>query len=94
MFFLGIFILNLVCRKKDKRDELSNRLKSIFSTVKALKLDDDLNEIFFCWNQSNIGADALYDAHLKLNDIIKHRRLDKLPCVDAAHLSDLLQEDD
>ncbi|CAH1395829.1 unnamed protein product [Nezara viridula] len=91
----GIFILNLVCRNKDKRDELSKRLKSIFSTVKALKLDDDLNEIFFCWNQNNVNsAEALYKAHLKLNDIIKHRRLDKLPCVDAAHLNDLLQEDD
>lgn len=90
----GVFILNLVCRRKCIRDDLYKSLKSIFGNVKALKLDDDLNEIFYCWNRSKMDPyAALSKAYSKLNDVIKQKKFDVLPCVNPANLKDLLQAD-
>nr|BAN21077.1 conserved hypothetical protein [Riptortus pedestris] len=90
----GLFILNLVCRKKCVRDDLCKTLKSIFRTVKALKLEDDLNEIFYCWNQSKTDPEAaLSQACTNLFDIVKQKKFDTLPCVNPANLKDLLQPD-
>ncbi|XP_071450712.1 eEF1A lysine and N-terminal methyltransferase homolog [Hetaerina americana] len=45
----GIFVLNLVCRSSSLRREAVNSLESIFgSAVCSYKLDEEVNEIFFC----------------------------------------------
>ncbi|KAG8229198.1 hypothetical protein J437_LFUL001070 [Ladona fulva] len=67
----GVFVLNLVCRSPSLRQEAVSSLESIFgSQICSFKLEEDVNEIFFCssismeaemWREVIIdGAKALY----------------------------------
>lgn len=46
----GVFILNFVCRDNSSRDRTVDSLKNVFSTISSYKLDEDVNEIFYCSN--------------------------------------------
>lgn len=45
----GIFVLNFVCRDNSSRDQTVNSLKKVFSSIFSYKLDEDVNEIFYCF---------------------------------------------
>lgn len=47
----GIFVLNFVCRDSTIRDETLKSIKEVFSTVVTYKLEEDVNEIFFCFKK-------------------------------------------
>ncbi|XP_046398309.1 eEF1A lysine and N-terminal methyltransferase homolog [Ischnura elegans] len=78
----GIFVLNLVCRSSSLRKEVLNLLESIFGTaVCSYKLDEEVNEIFYCssismegemWREVvDEGAKALYgNLHNKKSPVI------------------------
>lgn len=46
----GMFILNLVCRDDQLRDEAVNSLSKVFTSLCCYKLDEDVNEVIFCTN--------------------------------------------
>lgn len=48
----GVFILNFVCRDNASRDQTVTTLKKIFASVFSYKLDEDVNEIFYCFKQA------------------------------------------
>lgn len=48
----GVFILNFVCRDNASRDQTVTTLKKVFSSVFSYKLDEDVNEIFYCFKQT------------------------------------------
>lgn len=48
--FAGIFVLNLVSRDEQLRDNVLVDLKKTFKTVVSYKLDEDVNEVLFCQN--------------------------------------------
>lgn len=45
----GIFILNFVCRDENRRSDTLKSLKDVFPMVLSYKLDEDVNEIFYCF---------------------------------------------
>lgn len=84
----GIFILNFVSRRKAIRDELSKLLNTTFEQVTALKMPDDVNELFFCWNHRKQDVHVqLKKAYDKANKIVVQKKIDKLPCKDFKSLS-------
>lgn len=46
----GIFILNLVCRDLENRKFAVDSLKKTFKQIFSYKLEEDVNEIFYCFN--------------------------------------------
>jgi hypothetical protein len=44
----GIFILNFVSRDENIRESVVKSLKEVFPHIFAYKLDEDVNEIFYC----------------------------------------------
>lgn len=62
MYFVGIFILNLVCRSADLRATAISNLKLTFEVVCAVKVSEDVNEILFClptaWPTSFLTSSA------------------------------------
>lgn len=48
----GLFILNVVIRDDSLRLPLVDKLKGSFKNISAFKNEEELNEIFICWNGS------------------------------------------
>lgn len=68
----GIFILNFVCRDDSSRNQTVSTLKKIFSAVFSYKLDEDVNEIFYCLKAPVAGfQEKLLTFGKKLNVIKK-----------------------
>lgn len=68
----GIFILNLVCRELESRSIAVESLKQVFPFIFSYKLDEDVNEIFYCFNDKIQREKVLESAKKfrKLNDDI------------------------
>ena len=47
----GVFILNFVCRDNASRDQTVSSLKKVFSSIFSYKLEEDVNEIFYCFKE-------------------------------------------
>lgn len=45
----GVFILNFVCRDETIRDQTKETLKCFFPAVFSFKLEEEVNEIYYCW---------------------------------------------
>ncbi|CAO1393520.1 unnamed protein product [Diamesa hyperborea] len=68
----GVFILNLVCRDNEIRESTIKDLNSNFPFIWSYKLEEDLNEIFYCWQRPIENFEALAKtAAKKLNTIKK-----------------------
>lgn len=66
----GVFILNFVCRDNASRDQTVKALKKAFAMVHSYKLDEDVNEIFYCFKSAIEGfAEKIRASGLKLNKI-------------------------
>lgn len=48
----GIFILNLVCRDQENRTNALNSITRVFQNIFSYKLDEDVNEIFYCFKSA------------------------------------------
>jgi hypothetical protein len=91
----GLFILNLVCRISELREEAINKLKAVFKSVSSCKLEQDLNEIIFCTDdaieQTETWRNRLEDAANRLNALAKKRKLQTGDFVDVTHLLNSLK---
>uniref|UniRef100_T1HPJ7 Methyltransf_11 domain-containing protein n=2 Tax=Rhodnius prolixus TaxID=13249 RepID=T1HPJ7_RHOPR len=86
----GVFILNLVCRDKNICREIYNTVEKTFDTVASVKLEDDLNEIVYCW-PSKIGFEkTLTSASDKFRNIVQHKKLEEVEAVQLSRMMDLL----
>lgn len=47
----GVFVLNFVCRDNESRNQTADILKEVFSSIYSYKLDEDVNEIFYCFKE-------------------------------------------
>lgn len=54
VIFEGIFIMNLICRKDALKNEILEKLKSIWKYIYINKLKKSRNEIIFCTNNENL----------------------------------------
>ncbi len=48
----GLFLLNLVCRSRELRNEIFERLKTVFAGIVSMKTKEDVNEVVICWKQN------------------------------------------
>lgn len=51
--FLGVFVLNLVCRDEQLKAEVKQRVKKVFGTVICHHIEDEVNEILYALNKEN-----------------------------------------
>jgi spermidine synthase len=82
----GVFILNFVCRDTISRDQTLAMLKTIFPSVFSYKLDDDVNEIFYCLKEhsknfqdkmkkSGASLNAIKRGSIDISDFIEKLKL-------------------
>ncbi|KAE8746668.1 hypothetical protein FOCC_FOCC006652 [Frankliniella occidentalis] len=86
----GLFILNLVCRSEELKKDVKAKLKKAFSCVSSYKLDQDVNEVFFCSARKFKDTEALR-AELKsaaqnFNSIVKENKIQNRNIVDVTDL--------
>lgn len=90
----GIFVLNLVCRDEQLRNNVICDLKKYFSSVLTYKLDEDVNEVIYCTNSSHVEnlekwKKSLVSSAKSLNFQARESKLSKEDMVDA---SEFLQQ--
>ncbi|XP_052869335.1 eEF1A lysine and N-terminal methyltransferase homolog [Anopheles cruzii] len=76
----GLFVLNLVCRNDGLRDATVQRLKHAFRYVLSYKLDEDVNEVFYCTDSEHLRDAASWQGQLRTaaDDVNRLARKEKL----------------
>lgn len=72
----GVFILNFVCRDNSSRDQTLATLKQIFPSVLSYKLDEDVNEIFYCFKEKVEDFEERFSRSGKKLNVIKNDLID------------------
>ncbi|CRK99147.1 CLUMA_CG012476, isoform A [Clunio marinus] len=72
----GIFILNLLCRDQDSREQAIVKLKKMFSSVYSYKLEEDVNEIFYCFKENPPKIEETFKQSGKKLNTIKKETID------------------
>lgn len=90
----GVFVLNLVCRDDQLRENVIGDLKKYFSAVLGYKLDEDVNEVIYCTNSTHVGnldkwKKSFVSSARNLNSQARESKLCKEDMVDV---SDFLQQ--
>ena len=65
----GMFILNLVARNEEVKQQIYHRLCSLFHYCILMPVEDDLNEIVICTNSKNFVWLQLKDAQQRCNHL-------------------------
>ncbi|BES89337.1 Methyltransferase-like protein [Nesidiocoris tenuis] len=89
----GVFILNLVTRDLKLSFDIRKRLIDIFSTIGSFKLDDDLNEIIYCYPTSTDFSKTITEGSSKFKEIIRQKKLEPVDCIEVTKLMGLLKVD-
>ncbi|XP_058453861.1 eEF1A lysine and N-terminal methyltransferase homolog [Malaya genurostris] len=87
----GMFVLNLVCRDDCLREKVVEGLKQVFQFVLSYKLEEDVNEIFYCTDNDALDSGASWQAAMKrsaqeINALAKRFRLSGSDLVDLDEL--------
>lgn len=83
----GIFILNFVCRDDNSRDQTVKSLKEIFASVFSYKLEEDVNEIYFCLKEPTRSFQEKLSICGKKLNIIKKDMIDLKELMDKLKLN-------
>ncbi|XP_053695220.1 eEF1A lysine and N-terminal methyltransferase homolog [Sabethes cyaneus] len=83
----GMFILNLVCRDDALRQDTVEKLKTVFKYVLSYKLEEDVNEIFYCSDSAALDCADKWQKAMKqsatdLNGLAKKAKLSRDDLVD------------
>ncbi|XP_055540802.1 eEF1A lysine and N-terminal methyltransferase homolog [Wyeomyia smithii] len=83
----GIFVLNLVCRDDSLRQQVVEKLKQTFKYVLSYKLEEDVNEIFYCADSAALDCAEKWQRAMKqsaegLNSLAKKAKLSRVDLVD------------
>lgn len=83
----GIFILNLVCRDDTLRGKVVEELKQVFKYVLSYKLEEDVNEIFYCADNAALNSgdkwqEAMKRSAQEINVLAKKFKLSRVDLVD------------
>lgn len=88
LFFLGIFILNFVCRIEKLRQEIWQLLSKNFSNISSVKLKEEVNEIIFSQKQ-NPGL-QIYEAAHHFNCELQKQNFESGNVVDLENLKEMV----
>lgn len=83
----GMFILNLVCRDDSLRQGVVDKLKKVFNYVLSYKLEEHVNEIFYCSDNATLNCadkwqEAMKQSANDLNGLAKKAKLSRDDLVD------------
>lgn len=91
----GFFILNLVCRNSDLRQQVLDILKKAFVSVSTFKLEQEVSEIIFCSGQEEMKEDEWRESVLKaaklVNTLAKKKNLQTENMVNVTKLIESLK---
>lgn len=82
--------MNFVCRVKEIREKTRQKLEKLYKDISSIKLDQDVNEIFFCW-KNNSSVSNLLDASDKFNEIIRNRNIQEDNLIDKEELPSMIR---
>lgn len=85
--------MNLVTRDLKLSFDIRKRLIDIFSTIGSFKLDDDLNEIIYCYPTSTDFSKTITEGSSKFKEIIRQKKLEPVDCIEVTKLMGLLKVD-
>ncbi|KFB38679.1 AGAP008472-PA-like protein [Anopheles sinensis] len=76
----GLFVLNLVCRNDALRETTVRSLRESFKYVLSYKLEEDVNEVFYCTDNEGLKDATNWQKELReaANDVNKLARKEKL----------------
>ncbi|XP_058120843.1 eEF1A lysine and N-terminal methyltransferase homolog [Anopheles ziemanni] len=76
----GLFVLNLVCRNDALRETTVQSLRESFKYVLSYKLEEDVNEVFYCTDNERLKDATNWQQELResANDVNKLARKEKL----------------
>lgn len=85
----GIFVLNLVCRDESLRGKVVDGLRQVFKYVMSYKLEEDVNEIFYCTDNNALSSgekwqEAMKESAAEINSLAKKQKLSREDLVDLA----------
>ncbi|XP_039447622.1 eEF1A lysine and N-terminal methyltransferase homolog [Culex pipiens pallens] len=83
----GLFILNLVCRDETLRESVLRELRRVFRYVLSYKLEEDVNEIFYCADNAALDSadkwqEAMKRSAQEINALAKKHKLSREELVD------------
>ncbi|XP_055591887.1 eEF1A lysine and N-terminal methyltransferase homolog [Uranotaenia lowii] len=78
----GIFILNLVCRDDSLRTKVFAEIKQVFKYVLSYKLEEDVNEIFYCTDNDALDSaekwqNAMKSSAEQINSLARKNKLSR-----------------
>uniref|UniRef100_A0A1B6KFC0 PABS domain-containing protein n=2 Tax=Graphocephala atropunctata TaxID=36148 RepID=A0A1B6KFC0_9HEMI len=85
----GLFILNFVCRVGEIRQTTKSKLETLFMDISSVKLDQEVNEIFFC--RKSKSDLTIEKAAENLNATIKSREIQADDLIDMEDLPPLIR---
>ncbi|KAG8277682.1 Methyltransferase-like protein 13 [Homalodisca vitripennis] len=85
----GLFVLNFVCRVEDIRQTTKSKLEKLYKDISSVKLDQDVNEIFFCWKSKS--DNTIEKAAENINAIVKNRKIQEDDLIDLEEISSLIR---
>ncbi|XP_062548546.1 eEF1A lysine and N-terminal methyltransferase homolog [Armigeres subalbatus] len=92
----GVFVLNLVCRDDSLRKKAVDELRRVFKYVLSYKLEEDVNEIFYCADNDALDCgdkwqNAMKRSAQEINTLAKKLKLSSDDLVDLAEFVDGLK---
>ncbi|XP_055638617.1 eEF1A lysine and N-terminal methyltransferase homolog isoform X2 [Toxorhynchites rutilus septentrionalis] len=78
----GIFVLNLVCRDETLRGKVVEGLRQVFKYVMSYKLEEDVNEIFYCADHEALSSgekwqEAMKRSAAEINSLARKHKLSR-----------------
>lgn len=92
---VGIFILNLVCRDEKLREQVLIDLRHSFRSICSYKLDEDVNEVLYCRNDTSFENLPAWKSNFELaaknlNSVTKEHKIASDEIIDVTEfLKDL-----
>lgn len=74
----GLFITNLVSRSPSIKEMVVSRMKSVFSQLFCLQLEEDVNEVLFAVKSDTLFEENISQAAIKLEKLLKPEHPERL----------------
>lgn len=78
-----------MCRVEDIRNQTWNKLRKIFNHVSSIKLEQDVNELLFCFKSK--PSVSHQQAAAQLNSIVKYYGLQEDNVLDVTKIQELIR---
>ncbi|XP_026685542.1 methyltransferase-like protein 13 [Diaphorina citri] len=72
----SVFLVNLVCRATDLRKDITSKLRRLFQSYAAIKMQHDVNEVIFCSQEPGaFDLKRFEQLAIQVNDLSRQKQL-------------------